>query len=389
MSKNSSSTLSLDPPVTKPDEGIAVSVVTATPPRRASYEIRVTLASIFVVLIIFELCARFLVALGDPVQFCDSEFDSKWQIATHVQNPKKPQIFVLGTSYSERGIYSELITERLTKKGIEVNITNLASSGSFSKDWLFQLKTALKHSANCKAVVIEVSKMGFILPASVTQTYRKELLDSYSSFLLTEPKNQTELLISLLNTLSYAFRYRSYLKSLTSEIPLNMLFGDAGRKNWVNTATHSEFSKSGWGPGYNFVTAEAVEFTKSERKKTLDLFLHQLDRKQMAYQSIKPAVEFCAKEHIPVIFLWLPVHPEFDRWYENTTKISAEKFKDVILREAKACNAKVLDMHSFSDLSDFQDGDHLNAVGAVKLSESVAEALSSPDFDQLLKRREK
>jgi len=389
MSKNSSSTLSLDPPVQKTDEGIAVSVATATAPKRASYKIRVTLASIFIVLLMFELCARFLVALGDPVQFCDSEFDSKWQIATHVQNPKTPQIFVLGTSYSERSIYSELITERLKKKGIEVNITNLASSGSFCKDWLFQLNTALKHSDRCKAVVIEVSKMGFILPASVTQTYRKELLDSYSSFLLTEPKNTTELLISLLNTLSYAFRYRSYLKSLTSDIPLNMLFGDAGRKNWVNTATHSEFSKSGWGPGYNFVTAEAVEFTKSERKKTTDLFLHKLDRKQMPYLSIKPAIEFCVKEHIPVIFLWLPVHPDFDRWYEETTKISTEQFKAVISREAKACNAKVLDMHSFSDLSDFQDGDHLNAVGAVKLSENIAKELSSPEFEEFLEKREK
>lgn len=389
MSKNSSSTLSIDPPVKKPDEGIAVSVVTATPPKRASYQIRVTLASIFVVLLMFELFARFLVSLGDPVQFCDSEFDSKWQIATHVQNPKTPQMFVLGTSLSERAIYSELITERLKKEGVDVNITNLASSGSFCKDWLFQLKTALKHSTSCKAVVIEVSKMGFLYPASVTQTYRKELLDSYSSFLLTEPKNQTELLISLLNTVSYAFRYRSYLKSLTSEIPLNMLFGDAGRKNWVNTATHSEFSKSGWGPGYNFVTSEALEFSKSERKKTIDLFLNALDRKQMAYSSIKPAIEFCAKEHIPVIFLWLPVHPEFDRWYEETTKISAELFEEVISREAKTCNAKVIDMHTFSDSSSFQDGDHLNAVGAVKVSEGIAQILSSPEFDQLLKRREK
>lgn len=389
MSKNSSSTISLDPPVKQTDEGFEVTVVSATRTKRRSYQIRVTLASIFIVLLMFELAARFLVALGDPVQFCDSEFDSKWQIASHVQNPKMPQIFVLGTSYSERAIYSELITERLRQQSIDVNITNLASSGSYSMDWLFQLKTALKHSSSCKAVVIEVSQMGFLRPACTNQTYRKELLDSYLSFLLTEPKNLTELLISCLNTHSYAFRYRSYLKSLTSEIPINILSRDAGRKNWVNTATHSEFSKSGWGPGYNFVTPEALEFSKSERTKTIDIFLQQFDRKQMSYWSIKPAVEFCAKEHIPVIFLWLPVHPEFDRWYEKTTKISAEQFKNVLLREAKACNAKLIDVHSISDQSSFHDGDHLNALGAVKVSESVAEALSSPDFAQLLKRREK
>lgn len=385
MSKNSSSTITLAPPVKTADEGFAVTDSPVARTKGRSYQIRVTLASIFIVLLMFELFARFLVALGDPVQFCDSEFDSKWQIASHVQNPKTPQIFVLGTSYSERAVYSELITERLQKQGIDVNITNLASSGSFAKDWLFQLKTALKHSSSCKAVVIEVSKMGFLLPPSTNEVYRKELLDSYLSFLLAEPKNPKELLIACLNTVSYAFRYRGYLKSLTSEMPINMLSGDAGRKNWVNTATHCEFSKSGWGPGYNFVTAEALEFSKSERTKTVELFLQQLDRKQMPYGSIKSAVEFCRKENIPVIFLWLPVHPEFDRWYTETTKISAEQFKNVILREAKACNAKLIDVHSFSDQSSFHDGDHVNAMGAVKVSDTIAQLLSGPEFAQLLK----
>lgn len=386
MIMKSSSTSLLDPPVQQNDEGFVVTDVPAPQPKRRSYQIRLTLATIFIVLLLFELSTRFLVALGDPVQFCDSEYDSKWQIATHVQNPQTPQIFMLGTSYTERGVYSELITERLRKAGVDVNVTNLASSGCLAKDGLFQLKTALKHSSKCKAVVIEVSEIGFLIPAMTNHTYRKELNDSYSAFLLAEPKTPTEHLIAILNTLSYGFRYRSYLKSLTSDIPIKMLSGDDARRNWANTATHNECSKSGWGPGYKFVDKEGLELSKLARVPVMELCLPQLDRKQMPYGHIKPAAEFCAKEHIPIIFLWLPVHSEFERWFEKTTKISTSQFKEVVLREAKAFNARVIDVHSLQDDSSFGDGDHLNALGAIKVSESIAQALIGPEFDELLKR---
>jgi hypothetical protein len=335
-------------------------------------------------LALLEALARIVVVTGNPPQYGYRAIDSKVEVAAASRKDPLPQVFFLGSSYTAQGVCSELITYRLNQSGYNISAYNLAFSKARPLDQLWLLRTAFRNKVPPAAVVCEVSFDALALPKNISTTYTKELQSSYMRFW----KRENSLLDSvkfILGNNFYLFRYRSYLRQFLLDAPSVVFAPDGATTHFVTNKVNIESSLHGWMPGYSIFNQDSYDKTAQFESERLLLAQH-LDGRALKYYPLVAVSDFCARNHIPVILLWLPTYPSFQSWKEKLTGISVAQFRETLMRDAGKYHLDLIDLHDDSDQAHYSNPDHLNAIGAICVSERIAQKLTEPPFDEMLRK---
>jgi hypothetical protein len=345
----------------------------------------VTMLSMIATLGCLEALARVVVSLGKPINFSTNIFDAKYYEAVCPRNTAVPRLFFLGTSHVGNGVYGELISRRLEQSGYRVEVSNLGCPWGFPTDELFLLREAIAHGAKPAAVIFEIEHSGFVSPYCAAH-YSEEFRKSYMGYLVAERKSPIDKLKYRLDKYSFLFRYRAYFYQTLVSLR-NTLLG----YEWMNTSSdgvHRETSVQGWVPLYSLLSPERLKSSLAKREKQhMDYFQNALPiDKNIRNYNVQPVYEFCKSNHIPLILLRMPVHPQFEQLFCRTLRVSPEHFEDVFRKQAAIYHAPVLDFSGDKDDDHFSDCDHLSALGAITTSERIARALSEKPYSDLLQR---
>jgi hypothetical protein len=365
-----------------------------SPSRRAEIfqRVLVTIAAILSAVFAMECAARFIVALGRPPMFGTYEIDAKKQIAEGSGKDGAPRLFFLGTSLTSHGVYADLITDRLKRLGIVASAYNLGASGSYPADQLYLLRAALanENKAPTAAVVFEVSP--FLLAAfpGSDKAHSEPFRTSYEGrpLLEREPGIAGDIKYEL-ECQFWLIRYRPYLlKQLRSTIDF-LCRTEKQITRQVAPAVGREVSPRGWSPAYEILNdqnqlASSIVLRQSRMKELFPI--GKFDKTKLSCDSIDSIAKECATRKIPLVLLWLPMHPEYQRVCWQTMGVSEGEVHDSLQHLAQLNHARFLDMHQDNDEKHFHDCDHLNAIGAIDVGNRLATALAEPPFDALLQR---
>ena len=135
-------------------------------------------------------------------------------------------------------------------------------------------------------------------------------------------------------------------------------------KHYAFNTSFITTSNLGWGTNFNAKTKKPFKgaFTaKKHTVKNFNLYAENL-------KSVHKIITLCKKNKINIVFLTTPTHQSY---YQNLNKIQLEKTTKTISELVKKnpnCNyLNLLKSEVFTN-KDFYDADHLNEVGAEKLS---------------------
>lgn len=135
-------------------------------------------------------------------------------------------------------------------------------------------------------------------------------------------------------------------------------------KHYAFNTSFITTSNLGWGTNFNAKTKKPFKgaFTaKKHTVKNFNLYAENL-------KSVHKIITLCKKNKINIVFLTTPTHQSY---YQNLNKIQLEKTTKTISELVKKnpnCNyLNLLKSEVFTN-KDFYDADHLNEIGAEKLS---------------------
>lgn len=157
------------------------------------------------------------------------------------------------------------------------------------------------------------------------------------------------------------YHFTDNYESLSNDIQLNV------KKVVKHYALNKSFITSsdlGWGNNFNSKNKKTPRGKYTAEKHTVKNF----DLYAANLKSLNGIITLCKKNNINIIFITTPTHKSY---YQNLNKIQLEKTTKTIselLKNNSNCKyLNLLDSNKFSN-EDFYDADHLNEIGAKKLS---------------------
>lgn len=342
-----------------------------------------------VTLMLTEAAVRTAAYWAQAPQSYSKDFDIKYALARHSPKPGANTILLLGNSHIWHALYSELITHRLQKAGYSVDIRNLGVNGTTPKMNLFLLKSALKSGVRPKLVVYNVAPilLNHEYYTDPTATPEQAFTKSYlgQCYFLPHSKLSEKWACTLKKNLQIV-RYREWVLQQITTLSQTCFLPANKPSSPVLGAPLTESSPTGWSPAYELVSGSfdsqflAPRFLNAVKNgKSLSNFHWDLSH----LQELK---DFCQKEHIPFVMLWLPEHPTMTKIYKHFALPSMQNFRKQF--QALSNPSKQL---WFIDLSEsdtnpdhFYNPDHLNVLGALPISENFAQILLKDPYKQLL-----
>jgi hypothetical protein len=351
--------------------------------------ILISLAVVAFTLLCVEGLSRWIVSTSYPEQSSSKVFDRKYYLAKAPVEQKKSSILLLGDSYMNMGLYPELLQKRLLEKaGIETDIRNLASPNNTPEMSLFLLKTAIASGIKPKIVIYNVSPTLFNKTriTNPEETPEKALSNSYiGKCLYQSPSHFSGQVECTLDRYSYFFRYRSYFKEQLSqwERPLFGVEKKLRRGPLESPHVESEISPGGWGPGYSIYTESQFqnnyklteEHVQQYTKTTGKTFVWT----DKPFQKLQ---HYCQEQHIPLLLAWFPSHPLQKTYSQQLNRLEQhEQFETKMEALGHLPGIWFLNFHdSDADTDHYYNVSHLNILGAIELTNKVADVLLTPAF---------
>lgn len=329
-------------------------------------------------LLVAEAIARSVICGLKPAQFGSQEFDAKMRVAGKPIPAGKPCIYFLGTSHSSRGIYADLIADRLCQSGFNIAVKNIACSGSYPKEQILILEHALKQASGPAMLIYECNQGGFTAAESITNQYGEHFAKSVYERNLHSDWPFLQKFDVWLKQNSYLVRYRNTLKERLTALPSDIFSpGESVWKRNPSVAIFSEISPCGWAPAYAMLNEKYLQTTINRRISQTDVFnpKAELKKKRARYFVLQNVFEFAKRHHIKTAMLWLPLHPQFQNLCNKEMNTDDEELKERMHTAARLDDAQLIDVHDYRIKQDFSDSDHLNASGAVEISKRIANML--------------
>jgi hypothetical protein len=335
-------------------------------------------------LFLAEIAARFLVVLAKPPETLAKSYDLKYQMAQRLPKTSKPTLLVMGDSLEEFGIYPEWLENRLRHAGYEASVQSFASPGNTPERSLFLLKTAIKAGYKPKLIIYDlhprIFNQNFI--SDPVQTGEKPFSQTYVGHCLY--RHQASAVQCALEKQFYLLRYRNYFKELFFSIPddfshVHRLVQQTNQRNLIDT----DISQAGWAPGYS-VLDNAQFLQKYDQAKFYTKIAPDFDKFQWTEDAFAPFYHYCQSQKIPLVFVWLPEHPVTEKYYRYF-HLSKGYFSKAFSHYGERTHVPFLSLHdAFSEAENFHDPDHLNAVGAISLTQKLAERLQEKNYQSVL-----
>ena len=157
------------------------------------------------------------------------------------------------------------------------------------------------------------------------------------------------------------YHFTDNFESLDNDITLNV---KKTIKHYVLNKSYITSSNLGWGTNFNSKNKEKLKGTISAKRHTAknsDLYDDNI-------KSLYKIIALCKKNNINIVYITTPTDKSY---YENLNKIQIEKtiktITELVKNNSNCYYLNLLNSEKFTK-EDFYDADHLNEIGAKKLS---------------------
>jgi hypothetical protein len=337
-----------------------------------------------------EVGVRALVAAIHPPMSHAAQFDLKYLMATDKRYQQSPTMVVLGNSYMNRALYPDWFRYNLQQAKRPFGVINLANSAATPKVNAYLLKAFVEKGHNsAAAVILNVHPRMFLTDTRQILGNMTPLPDTVETRLQASYLGRCELnpsydwasrLACAAESASYLLRYRRWLKEVLGQS--QAIFKPIQRPNpSVSRIARNELPPHGWAPGYDVIAPGMFDATLADlhdqeyRKYQLDPQL-----KQHFFASSKlltPIVAFCQARHIPLVLVWLPQHPQSNQFYGFSTR-QLQQAQSVWQATSTLPGVWYVDLHhKLPGDQYYYDTGHVNVVGAVQVTEKLANAINA------------
>lgn len=343
--------------------------------------VAVSVVALAALLLVLEGIARFIVVAAHPPQYSTREFDIKHAIALRKPWNSAGTVYFLGSSYTSRAIYADLIERRLSERGKFVNVRNLASMGSFPMDNLHLLKIAVENGNKPSAVVCEFVPVALNASKRFSHDYSDAFKNSYAGRIVAHKGGSSvrkELLFAL-EKQSYLVRYRAFIRELLTQLPQILFDSENGLRPQFDHKVRELSSVAGWVPDHTPAPFRDPHVSAQGRigyLKSMTYFDEQ-KKQNLDYKIIDSIGSYCREQKIPLVIMWLPTSPEFRQLSAETLNVSDAELVAKLKSYDDGKNIFVWDMNKVSDRDVFVDADHLNVRGAIQISEKLVDKIET------------
>lgn len=277
---------------------------------------------IFIFFLVLEIALR---KIPNDYQLKKSYFD---------KNASKINTLILGSSHTFYGVNPKYFSKQT------FNAAYVSQTLDLDEKLLHQYQNKL---TNLKTVIIPISY--FSLFETLETDVEKWRLKNYILYYGFENK----------------YHFTANFETLNHDILLNI----------KNVVKHYAFNKSfitssdlGWGT--NFSSKERKKFegkftAKKHTVKNYKLF-------QSNIKSLQKIIQLCKKKKVRILFITTPTHVSY---FKNLNKkqisLTVTSINELVQKNANCDYINLLNADKFIT-SDFHDADHLNEIGAKKLS---------------------
>ena len=157
------------------------------------------------------------------------------------------------------------------------------------------------------------------------------------------------------------YNFTDNFETLNNDVKLNL---KKAVKHYFLNKSFITSSKLGWGTNFNSKNKKEFKGKYTSEKhtaKNFDLYDDNLN-------SLQKTIILCQKKKINILFITTPTHSSY---FKNLNKIQLEKTSktiSVLVKNNSNCKyLNLLNSEKFTN-EDFYDADHLNEIGAKKLS---------------------
>ncbi len=250
------------------------------------------------------------------------------------QNAFEINTLILGSSHTFYGLNPEYFSKKT------FNVAYVSQSLDLDYEILNSYESKFK---NLKTVIIPISY--FSLFETLETDVEKWRIKNYVIYYNFENK----------------YNFTDNFESLNNDIKLNV---KKVVKHYVLNKSFITSSNLGWGTNFNSENKKAFNGTFTAKKHTVKNF-SLYDKNINTLQQI---ITLCKKKKVNVIFTTTPTHASY---YKNLNPIQLEKttktISDLLKNNSNCRYLNLLRSEKFTN-EDFYDADHLNEIGAKKLS---------------------
>ncbi len=250
------------------------------------------------------------------------------------QNATEINTLILGSSHTFYGLNPDYFSKK----------TFNAAYVSQSLDLDFQLLNSYQSKLkNLKTVIIPISY--FSLFETLETDVEKWRIKNYVIYYGFENK----------------YQFTDNFESLDNHIALNI---KKMIKHYVLDKPYLTASHLGWGTNFNSKNKKTLNGAFTAKKHTAKNF----DLYDENVKSLQKIIALCTKKNINIVFITTPTHSSY---HQNLNAIQLEKttetISELVQNSTNCIYLNYLKSEKFTN-EDFYDADHLNEIGAKKLS---------------------
>ncbi len=250
------------------------------------------------------------------------------------QNAAEINTLILGSSHTFYGLNPEYFSKKT------FNSAYVSQSLDLDYEILNAYESKLK---NLKTVIIPISY--FSLFETLETDVEKWRIKNYVIYYNFPNK----------------YNFTDNFESLDNEIKLNV---KKVAKHYFLNQSFITSSNLGWGTNFNSKDKKAFKGEFTAKKHTVKNF-HLYDGN---LNSLHKIIALCKKKNVDIVFISTPTHTSY---YQNLNANQLEKttktISELVKNNSNCSYLNLLNSEKFSD-EDFYDADHLNEIGAKKLS---------------------
>ena len=250
------------------------------------------------------------------------------------KNSSKINTLILGSSHSFYGINPKYFSKHT------FNAAYVSQTLGLDEELFHRYKDKL---TNLKTIIIPISY--FSLFETLETDVEKWRLKNYILYYGFENK----------------YHFTNNFETLNHDILLNL---KKAVKHYTLNKSFITSSNLGWGTNFNSKESKKFEGQFTAKKHTVTNFkLYDGNLK-----NLQKIIKMCQKKNIKILFITTPTH---DSYYNNLKQIQLSKtiktINELVQKNQNCCYLNLLKSNKFIT-SDFYDADHLNDIGAKKLS---------------------
>jgi hypothetical protein len=329
-----------------------------------------------------EVCCRFLVTLAKPNDCVNGQYQTKYFVAKNM-SPFADNIVLCGDSIVRQGLYPELLSSYLTGINPKASVTNLAANGATQGDAIRYLEfLRSKLSIKPKLVVYDFE----LVAASSGRANSEAACREPESILFNKTLRQPLWPIHRLSLDPdevMIIRHRGDIKRFAMQFMRSSVNGEDSEQTFYLRPVDSSDQASLYGMSPDHRMTRASDFPEQQRR--IEVFASPL-RGNYKYDpdAYTPIVDYCTKNGIPLILLWLPHEKAiYDRfWYKPP--YTQDYFLSLFQNLSKKKGVYPVFLQLPEDSRYYSDFRHLSTYGCVKCTELLGNELLKPKLRNLI-----